>query len=175
MKSALELAISIKQINIASARALRSGRPCFSPQIRCFPSFNPNTTTSTMIFKSVLPFVAVASAAAVAHVDGRQTCNEASEAELMAAKEAFVNEMVDPDVIQNFEPKGTLDVSYPEGSVTLGNKFNLLGKFNVMNIIVLPALTDVQNRDHPCPRLFVQRHTRPRPRRDEIHPDYGRP
>lgn len=96
-----------------------------------------------MFFKSIIQLVALASAAAVAHVDERQTCNEASEAELTMVKEAFVEDMVDPDVVQNFEPKGTLDVSYPEGAVTLGNKFNLLRKFNMINIIVLPALREV--------------------------------
>lgn len=77
-----------------------------------------------MHFKNLVPLVAAASAAIVR----RQTCPMATEAELAAARNVFVVEEVDPDVVQNFDPKTTLDVSYPEGPVTLGNEFNLLRK-----------------------------------------------
>lgn len=86
-----------------------------------------------MLFKSILPLLVVASAAAVENVDKRQTCQEAPEAELTAAREAFVEEMVDPDVIQNFQPKSTLDVSYPDGSAELGTKLNLLRESSALN------------------------------------------
>lgn len=105
-----------------------------------------------MLFKGLLSLVAVASAAAAAPVDERQTCQEATEAELTAAREAFVKEMVDPDVIQNFQPKSTLDVSYPEGAVDLGTEFNLLRKFRIE-----PRIDPVRHRFARANRASNQR------------------
>ena len=80
-----------------------------------------------MLSKTALLFAGIAATSAFHLPEAkRQTCSQASAADLAAAQAAFKAEEVDPDVVQNFDPVSTLSVSYPAGAVQLGNKFNLL-------------------------------------------------
>ena len=90
---------------------------------------------------SILALAATVSAAALpdAALTERQTCRTATQAELQAARDAFLREEIipptpaqfdrsTPNLIPDFQPKSALSVSYVNKAVELGNTFSTLGE-----------------------------------------------
>lgn len=114
--------------------------PPIAPSQASYTSI-PSLTAFTMLF-SIFALAAVSAAAAVpdaAHLDARQTCRIATQAELQAARDAFLREEIipptpaqfdrsTPNLIPDFRPKSALSVSYANKAVELGNIFSTLGK-----------------------------------------------
>lgn len=93
-----------------------------------------------MLF-SLLALAATASAVALPEpaVEARQTCRTATDAELAAAREAFLAENIIPatpaefdpsaaNLIPDFQPRAALSVSYVNKAVELGTIFSTLGE-----------------------------------------------
>lgn len=111
----------------------------------------PSLTAFTMLF-SIFALAAVSAAAAVpdaAHLDARQTCRIATQAELQAARDAFLREEIipptpaqfdrsTPNLIPDFRPKSALSVSYGNKAVELGNIFSTLGKSSFFSLFFVP-------------------------------------
>lgn len=141
----------------------------------------PSLTAFTMLF-SIFALAAVSAAAVVpdaAHLDARQTCRIATQAELQAARDAFLREEIipptpaqfdrsTPNLIPDFRPKSALSVSYGNKAVELGNIFSTLGKSTLFSLLLCSLNTrrrnadsrGKKNRDHQC--TFVQLHSRAR-------------
>lgn len=112
-----------------------------------------------MLF-SIFALAAVSAAAVVpdaAHLDARQTCRIATQAELQAARDAFLREEIipptpaqfdrsTPNLIPDFRPKSALSVSYANKAVELGNIFSTLGKSSFFSLLLCSLNTRRRER-----------------------------
>ena len=90
-----------------------------------------------MHFFSLLALTATASAATLPEVvaEKRNTaCTTAGSATLAAAKSAFTQAKLVPDLIPSFDPKVSVQVNYNGKQVNLGNTFSATGKTNFSSV-----------------------------------------
>lgn len=132
--------------------------PPMAPSHASYTSI-PSLTAFTMLF-SVFALAAVSAAAVVpdaAHLDARQTCRIATQAELQAARDAFLREEIipptpaqfdrsTPNLIPDFRPKSALSVSYGNKAVELGNIFSTLGKSSFFSLLLCSPNTRRRER-----------------------------
>lgn len=134
-----------------------------------------------MLF-SIFALAAVSAAAAVpdaAHLDARQTCRIATQAELQAARDAFLREEIipptpaqfdrsTPNLIPDFRPKSALSVSYGNKAVELGNIFSTLGKSSFFSLFFVPQThvdvnADLKKKKQQRPSMHLRSASQPSP------------